>query len=366
MADPKDKTGAAGPASPPAVPSIPRLTPAVPEPVSATEPTASPAGSPPAPGTLPASPAVPQVAPVARPPAPGRPGARSPTGSMPAVPPVAPVVPPGGRTPTGSLPAVPPVAPVVPPGTRTPTGSLPAVPPVAPVVPPGTRTPTGSVPAVPPLPPRARTGPAVPAVPVAPVPPAAQAPEAASELASLDHRHALLDELDYFQVMGLELTASPAEIKLAFHHESRTYHPDRYFQSPDAELRDKVQAVYKRVTEAYFVLRDDARRKRYLADITGPDRLKKLRFDELAEAEAKAAVKKEVAEQIGTHPKGRQFFQSAVADLEAGRFSAAERNIKLALTYEPANPLYKQKLEEAQTKLNEEFKRSGGKGFRIE
>ena len=324
MADPKDKTGAAGPASPPAVPSIPRLTPAVPEPVSATEPTASPAGSPPAPGTLPASPAVPQVAPVARPPAPGRPGARSPTGSMPAVPPVAPVVPPVGRTPTGSLPAVPP------------------------------------------LPPRARTGPAVPAVPVAPVPPAAQAPEAASELASLDHRYALLDELDYFQVMGLELTASPAEIKLAFHHESRTYHPDRYFQSPDAELRDKVQAVYKRVTEAYFVLRDDARRKRYLADITGPDRLKKLRFDELAEAEAKAAVKKEVAEQIGTHPKGRQFFQSAVADLEAGRFSAAERNIKLALTYEPANPLYKQKLEEAQAKLNEEFKRSGGKGFRIE
>ena len=98
---------------------------------------------------------------------------------------------------------------------------------------------------------------------------------------------------------------------------------------------------------------------------TSPDRLEKLRFTELAEAEAKAQVKKEVAEQIGTHPKGRQFFQVGVADLEAGRLAAAERNIKLALTYEPTNPLYLQKLEEARAKSYEEYKRSG-RGFRIE
>ena len=120
-----------------------------------------------------------------------------------------------------------------------------------------------------------------------------------------------------------------------------------------------------RLRDEGAVLRDDTRRKKYLADISGPDRLQKLRFDELAEAEAKAAVKKEVAEQIGTHPKGRQFFQAAVADLEAGRLAAAERNLKLALTYEPTNPLYLQKLEEVRTKAHEEFKRSG-KGFRIE
>ena len=165
--------------------------------------------------------------------------------------------------------------------------------------------------------------------------------------------------------MGLTSAASPLEIKRAFHHLSRTYHPDRFFQSEDPALRTEVHAVYKRVTEAYFVLRDDARRKKYFQDVTGPDRLKKLRFDELAEAETKAAVKKEAAEQIGTHPKGRQFFQVGVADLEAGRFSSAERNIKLALTYEPTNPLYLQKLEEARAKSYEEFKRSG-KGFRIE
>ena len=222
-----------------------------------------------------------------------------------------------------------------------------------------------SYPAVPPVLPGVAPG--VPRVAPVVAPSAATRPpaSAAEELVELERRYAVLDQLDYFEVMGLESTASPADVKRAFHHQSRTFHPDRYFQSPDAHLREQVHAVYKRVTEAYFVLRDDARRKKYLADISGPERLHKLRFDELAEAETKAAVKKEVAEQIGTHPKGRQFFQVGVADLEAGRLSSAERNIKLALTYEPTNPLYLQKLEETRAKSYEAYKRSG-RGFRIE
>jgi len=227
---------------------------------------------------------------------------------------------------------------------------VPAVPPVVPVL---------SRPGVPKVPAVGPTG--APAV----GPTGAPAVAASAERVELERRFAVLDELDYFEVMELDSTATPADIKRAFHHQSRTFHPDRFFQSADTVLRERAHAVYKRVTEAYFVLRDDTRRRKYLSDITGPDRLGKLRFDELAEAEAKAAVKKEVAEQIGTHPKGRQFFQTGVADLEAGRLAAAERNIKLALTYEPTNPLYLQKLEEARAKSYAEFKRLG-KGFRIE
>ena len=234
------------------------------------------------------------------------------------------------------------------------TGSFPAVPAIPPVL----TARTTPLPTVAPLVPGGGGKPAPPAPP--PLPSAEP-----DERAELERRFAVLEQLDYFEVMELEPTASPADIKRAFHHQSRTYHPDRFFQSTDVELRDRVHAVYKRVTEAYFVLRDDSRRKQYLADISGPDRLEKLRFTELAEAEAKAQVKKEVAEQIGTHPKGRQFFQVGVADLEAGRLAAAERNIKLALTYEPTNPLYLQKLEEARAKSYEEYKRSG-RGFRIE
>lgn len=180
------------------------------------------------------------------------------------------------------------------------------------------------------------------------------------ELALLNALASKLNTLDYFQVLSLERTATPAEIKKAFHHWSRTYHPDRFYQVADSRLKQQVNEVYKRITEAYYVLRDDVKRKGYLSDISGPDREQKLRFTEASEVETKAAIKKEQEEQIGTHPKGRQFFQSGMGDFEAQRWAAAERNFKTALTFEPSNARYKEKLAETQQKLHEEEKKSGG------
>lgn len=168
----------------------------------------------------------------------------------------------------------------------------------------------------------------------------------ASQLLDLQKRTAALDTLDYFQVLKLGQEAGPADIKRAFYAESRTYHPDRFFHVTSPVLKERVHELYKRVTEAYYVLRDDARRKKYLADITGRDRARKLRYTEESEAEAKVAARREQEEQIGTHPKGRQFFLTAQADIEAERWAAAERNLKLALTYEPQNARYKERLQE--------------------
>ncbi len=378
MADPKDKSGPGGESKTPAaaVPAIPRLTPAIPEPVGPAPAAPRPPpiagmGRPPSSANLPQVSPVPKVAPLVPEVPPVSAGApQRKTGSFPAVPAVPPVAAasvPGPSRRTGSFPAIPAVptvasAPVT--GPPPVTGSFPAVPAVPPVtaasVPRPSRR-TGTFLAIPPGASAGLPNPSSAAPPPLPSPATAES----EERAELERRFAVLEQLDYFEVMGLDSTASPADVKRAFHHQSRTYHPDRFFQSTDVELRERVHAVYKRVTEAYFVLRDDSRRRQYLTDISGPERLSKLRFTELAEAEAKAQVKKEVAEQIGTHPKGRQFFQVGVADLEAGRLAAAERNIKLALTYEPTNPLYLQKLEEARAKSYEEYKRSG-RGFRIE
>jgi curved DNA-binding protein CbpA len=206
-----------------------------------------------------------------------------------------------------------------------------------------------------------------PSTPPPPPPPAAASGKGAlddKQLAELESRCAQLDQLDYFQVLQLAREATPADIKKAFYRDSRTYHPDRFYQMDSKALKDQVNELYKRVTEAYYVLRDDTKRRKYLADIGGPERAQKLRFTEASEAESKAAVKKEQEEQIGVHPKGRQFYQLGAADLEAGRWSSAERNLKMAITYEPSNARYKEKLSEAQKKLNEESK-SKGEAFKI-
>lgn len=173
-----------------------------------------------------------------------------------------------------------------------------------------------------------------------------------------------LEALDYFELLGVPTTTTAGEVKRAFYRESRAYHPDRFFHLTDEPFKARVHEVYKRVTEAYYVLRDDIRRRKYLADVTGPDRSSKLRFDELAELETKAALKQQAVEQIGLNPKARQLFQTAMTDLERGNLTAAERGLKMAITYEPQNALYKEKLTLVQEQLYEEYRREG-KAFKI-
>lgn len=151
----------------------------------------------------------------------------------------------------------------------------------------------------------------------------------------------ILDELDYFQILHIDQNATPAEIKAAYYRESRQYHPDRYFTVADPALRESIERIYRRINEAYVVLRDDAKRQKYLADINGPERAQKLRFTEVSEQEQKKA------QEIGTTPQGKKFYAQGRIDMEAGRFAAAERNFKMALAYEPQNANYRAAVEAA-------------------
>ena len=101
-----------------------------------------------------------------------------------------------------------------------------------------------------------------------------------------------LDGQDYFEVLQLPQSAGAAEIKRAFYRDSRVYHPDRVFHLQDEKVKNDIGTIYKRITEAYFVLRDDAKRKKYLADITGAERAARLRYTEATDSELKAEAKK--------------------------------------------------------------------------
>jgi len=156
----------------------------------------------------------------------------------------------------------------------------------------------------------------------------------------------LLDQLDYFQVLKLEQNATPNQIREAFHRESRAFHPDRYNALPASPLKENVNRVYKRITESYVILRDDRARQKYLADINGPDRQQKLRFTPADEQEAREQQKKAQVEQIGMTVKGRQLYTQALRELEQEKAEAAMRSLKMALTFEPGNQLFKDKAAE--------------------
>jgi DnaJ-class molecular chaperone len=173
---------------------------------------------------------------------------------------------------------------------------------------------------------------------------------------------AALDELDYYGVLKIPQTATPAEIKAAYYRESRAFHPDRYAAMPDPMIRELVGRVYRRVNEAYTVLRDDKKRTRYVADVSGPDRARKLRFTEAEEAQVKEEQKKKIEEQFGQTPNGRKFYTAALTEIQAGRWDAAERALKSALMYEPGNGKFKEQL----AAVNAELEKTRPKGdYRI-
>jgi len=151
----------------------------------------------------------------------------------------------------------------------------------------------------------------------------------------------IMDELDYYQILHLDTAASATDVKKAFHTTSRSFHPDTN-RHLDEELRDQCARISKRVTEAYCVLRDPRRRKAYDSKLGGEE--VGLRM-QLAEARA-AHAKQDVEERQGKTPQGRQFYQKATDDMARENWASAERNLKMALTFEADNDFFKQRLEE--------------------
>ncbi len=172
-----------------------------------------------------------------------------------------------------------------------------------------------------------------------------------------------LDQLDYFGILKLPQSATPPEIKAAYYRESRAFHPDRFAAYPDPVFRELVGKIYRRVNEAYTVLRDDKKRLRYVADLNGPERAQKLRFTEAEEAQVKEEQKRKIEEQLGQTPNGRKFYAAALLEIQAQRWDAAARALRSALMYEPGNQRFKDQLAAAEKQA--EQSRPKGDAYKI-
>ncbi len=67
----------------------------------------------------------------------------------------------------------------------------------------------------------------------------------------------MAEKRDYYEVLGVEKTASAEEIKKAYRKKAMQYHPDRNPDNKEAEEK------FKEVGEAYEVLSNDEKRSRY-------------------------------------------------------------------------------------------------------
>lgn len=173
---------------------------------------------------------------------------------------------------------------------------------------------------------------------------AAMAEWIAQTKAVADH----LDQLDYFELLGLPADCSADDLKRQYQQLQRNYHPDAFFRHPDQALRAAVMRISKRVSEAYVVLRDPAKRELYAEDIQGPERAKRLRYSDEARRPASGQKRAGGAQT----EQGKKLWKKASEAARKGDVDQAIRDLQTALLFEAGN----EALEEALEKLKAQKK----------
>jgi hypothetical protein len=73
----------------------------------------------------------------------------------------------------------------------------------------------------------------------------------------------LVEEGDYFAVLGVPKSATSYEVRRAFTELRRVFDPDRILTPTNADLAPSIRKIVTVLEEAYDILRDSARRERY-------------------------------------------------------------------------------------------------------
>lgn len=163
-----------------------------------------------------------------------------------------------------------------------------------------------------------------------------------------------LESMDYYDILRVGYDASPQDIQGAFHALSLRCHPDRFVDDPP-EVGRAASSVFKRLVQAYNVLRRPPMRARY------DEQLQSMRgsggaagaagapagaftFDEHAIVE-KPKFEQRTLYMIAKSPKAKQFAAKADRFLSNGQLEEARIHVISAYQHDPGNEELKERLD---------------------
>lgn len=74
---------------------------------------------------------------------------------------------------------------------------------------------------------------------------------------------------DFYDILGLTRQATTADVKSAYYHLAKKYHPDRHHQRDSGDLRPKLERLFALISQAYETLSQSADRAAYDERIRG-------------------------------------------------------------------------------------------------
>jgi len=157
-----------------------------------------------------------------------------------------------------------------------------------------------------------------------------------------------LDRSDYYRILNVPREFSPEELKGAYFKLSRQYHPDKYYSRVDRPMFQKFTSVFKRLNEAYMILKDPQKRRIYDKKAFGPERENNLRYDFGEEDRGGLTNPEDQAET----PNGKKYLKLALVAQRKKDWRGAELNLNFALGFEPENEFLKKMMETVKVEIN--------------
>ena len=82
-------------------------------------------------------------------------------------------------------------------------------------------------------------------------------------LKTVENLHSQLHSCTYYSILEIEQWASQDQIKKAYYHAARKFHPDKSASLPSESLKKKLNDIFSFLTDAYKILSQPVERARY-------------------------------------------------------------------------------------------------------
>lgn len=132
---------------------------------------------------------------------------------------------------------------------------------------------------------------------------------------------------NYYEVLEVGHGAKQQEIKMAYFHLAKLYHPDRHFEPRMSDLKKKLEALFSRVHDAYETLSSPDLRDKYNIDLaTG------------GATHAEAGTRQ--TKKTDNRETARAQYNEGLKQFNQGNYWGAEESFEWAVRLEPENAEY--------------------------